>query len=83
VICLDLGGPAAQVTDETGFRIPANHPDQAVSDIAKAIELLGDEQDLRKRMGERARVLISREYQLNHKGRRFREFYTSLATRQD
>jgi glycosyltransferase involved in cell wall biosynthesis len=83
VICLDLGGPAAQVTDETGFRIPANDPDQAVSDIAKAIKLLGDEQDLRKRMGEKARDLILREYQVNHKGRKFRELYTSLATRQD
>lgn len=83
VICLDLGGPAAQVTDETGFRIPANDPDQAVSDLAKAIKLLGDEQQLRKRMGEKARELIFREYQLNHKGRKFREFYTSLATRQD
>jgi glycosyltransferase involved in cell wall biosynthesis len=83
VICLDLGGPAAQVTDETGFRIPANDPDQAVSDIAKAIKLLGDEQELRKRMGEKARELISREYQLNNKWRKFREFYTSLATRQD
>ena len=83
VVCLDLGGPAAQVTDETGFRITANGPDQAVSDIAKAIELLSAEQDVRKRMGEKARELILREFQLNPKGRKFREFYTSLVTRQD
>jgi glycosyltransferase involved in cell wall biosynthesis len=82
VICLDLGGPAAQVTDEMGFKIPANDPDQAVFDIAKAIKLLGGEQELRKRMGEKARELIIREYQLNHKGREFRKFYASIAARQ-
>jgi glycosyltransferase involved in cell wall biosynthesis len=32
VICLDLGGPASQVTEETGRKIPAISPEQAGSD---------------------------------------------------
>ena len=34
VICLDLGGPAVQVTPETGFKVRASNPKQAVEDIA-------------------------------------------------
>ena len=38
VICLDLGGPAIQVTQETGFKISAHTPEQTVRDLAKAIK---------------------------------------------
>ena len=40
VICLDLGGPGEQVTRETGFKIPALDPDQAVKDMARAMAVL-------------------------------------------
>jgi glycosyltransferase involved in cell wall biosynthesis len=43
VICLDLGGPALQVTEKTGFKIPAISPDQVVADITAALEqIVGD-----------------------------------------
>ncbi|MFM6845653.1 MAG: glycosyltransferase family 4 protein, partial [Dolichospermum sp.] len=35
VICLDLGGPAVQVTEETGFKIAADEPYQVVRDLAE------------------------------------------------
>ena len=38
VICLDLGGPALQVTEATGIKIPAISPEQVISDIAIALE---------------------------------------------
>ena len=33
VICLDLGGPALIVTEETGFKIPVHTPEQVVKDM--------------------------------------------------
>ena len=35
VICLDLGGPAAQVTAETGFKVRASTPRDTVSALAR------------------------------------------------
>ena len=44
VICLDLGGPAMQVTANSGFKISARNPDQASREIAAAMtELAQDE----------------------------------------
>lgn len=37
VFCLDLGGPAIMVDDETGINIPAESPEQAVRDLAAAM----------------------------------------------
>ena len=40
VVCLDLGGPATQVTEETGIKVPAPVPNQAVSGLAEAMTRL-------------------------------------------
>lgn len=40
VICLDLGGPATQVTQATGFRIHVESPEQVVRDLATAMKTL-------------------------------------------
>jgi glycosyltransferase involved in cell wall biosynthesis len=81
VICLELGGPAAQVTDETGVKISADNPDQAVTDLAKAMRLLNNDQRLRRRMGRKARELILQEYGRSQKGQKFMDFYASLEAR--
>src|SRR5205823_11967821 len=36
VICLDLGGPALQVTPDTGIKVPAPAPEQVVHYLAAA-----------------------------------------------
>lgn len=50
VICLDLGGPALQVTEHTGIKVPAHSPEQAIRDLATAIETLAGNIDLRRRL---------------------------------
>ncbi len=40
VICMDLGGPALQVTEESGIKIPAISPEQVVNDLAAAMKEL-------------------------------------------
>ncbi|MCU0527265.1 MAG: glycosyltransferase [Elainella sp. Prado103] len=37
ILCLDLGGPGVQVTGETGIKVPAHTPEQAVKDLATAM----------------------------------------------
>jgi glycosyltransferase involved in cell wall biosynthesis len=62
VICLDLGGPAVQVTEETGFKVPAVVPEQAVSDLAAAMRRLSEDPGLRVRMGEAARRRAAKHF---------------------
>jgi glycosyltransferase involved in cell wall biosynthesis len=68
VICLDLGGPALQVTDEVGMRIPAAQRDRAVDGIAGAMTVLARDSELRKKMGEAGRARVAgREYSWDRK----------------
>ena len=74
VICLDLGGPAVQVTEETGFKIPAHTPKQAAQDLAKAMVRL-DDSELRKRMGEAGQKRVKEAYSWETKGQLLIQFY--------
>jgi glycosyltransferase involved in cell wall biosynthesis len=78
VLCLDLGGPAALVTDRTGIKVPAQNPQQAVSDLAKAMTALGTNPDLRHTMGEAGRERVREEYIWERKGDRLDAFYASV-----
>lgn len=68
VICLDLGGPALQVTEETGCTVPAQHPEQVVRDIAQAMLRLALSVPLRMRMGAMARHRVAQLYAWPTKG---------------
>jgi len=68
VICLDLGGPAMQVTEETGVKVQARHPEQAVRDLAEAMCRLARDPELRQAMGEAGKRRSLAEYQWEGKG---------------
>jgi glycosyltransferase involved in cell wall biosynthesis len=55
VICLDLGGPGLQVTPETGIKIAASTPEQAIRDMAAAMDTLSTSPATRLAMGRAAR----------------------------
>ncbi|MGK7926913.1 MAG: glycosyltransferase family 4 protein [Spirulina sp.] len=57
-ICLNLGGPAIQVTDETGIVVEAENPEQAIADLAAAIDRLVRDPELRDRLGQAAQKRI-------------------------
>lgn len=78
VICLDLGGPATQVTEETGFKISAVTPEQAVQDLAEAMTRLANDPQLRTRMGQAAQRRVSEVYHWDGKGRLFAQFYEEI-----
>ena len=50
VIALDHCGFSNVITDECGVKIPINNKEQVVKDLAKAIDLLAADEDLRKKM---------------------------------
>jgi len=78
VLCLDLGGPAEQVTPLTGVKVAALTPEQAVSDLARAMTLLGNTPDLRHAMGEEGRRRVKSEYIWDTKGDRLDAMYESV-----
>jgi glycosyltransferase involved in cell wall biosynthesis len=58
VICLDLGGPSVQVTEETGFKVSAHTPEQTLRELAQAMVCLGKNLELRMCMGQAAQKRV-------------------------
>ena len=75
VICLDLGGPATQVIEETGFKVAAHTPEQAVRDLAEAMIRLAKEPELRVRMGQAGQKRVSEVYDWEAKSRFLTQLY--------
>lgn len=78
VICLDLGGPAIQVTEETGFKIPAHHPTQTVEDLASAMIRLATDSELRMRMSEAGKRLVAQSHSWQVRGEKLTQLYEEL-----
>lgn len=83
VLCLDLGGPAVHVTDKTGFKVPVINPDQAVRDLANALSLLSQNEDLRVQMGKEGQKRVSEHYSWNQKVKNFVEIYREIVDKVD
>jgi glycosyltransferase involved in cell wall biosynthesis len=79
VLCLDLGGPAVQITEETGFKVPAHAPEQAITALTEAMERLARDADLRQTMGNAARQRVQEGFEWNVKGEQIRSLYESLS----
>ncbi|AFY71622.1 glycosyl transferase group 1 [Thalassoporum mexicanum PCC 7367] len=79
VICLDLGGPAVQVTPATGCKIPAHNPEQVVQDMAAAMVKLANDPELRSQMGEAGKALIKSHHSWEIKGKELAQLYADVA----
>ncbi len=78
VICLDLGGPALQVSEATGLKIPAISPTQVVADLDSALKQLAGDPPRRARLGEAARAAMQEKYNWDRKGEQLAEVYARL-----
>jgi glycosyltransferase involved in cell wall biosynthesis len=78
VICLDLGGPDLQVTEETGFKIPAHAPEQVIEDIAEAMKKLAQNSKLRVRMGEEGRKRVWESFSWERRGWEIEKIYREI-----
>ncbi len=79
VICLDLGGPAQQVTDATGIKISAINPEQTIQEMAQAMMKLAHNQDLLYQMGQAGHHHIRESYSWESKGQQLSDLYQRLA----
>jgi glycosyltransferase involved in cell wall biosynthesis len=81
VICLDLGGPAMQVTEKTGFKIPARTPAQAVHDLAKAMRRLASDPDAVRSLGERGKERVREAFLWEARAQEISHVYALLRDR--
>jgi len=78
IICLDLGGPAIQVTQETGIKIPAQNPAQVIQDLTNAMTQLAHGAELRTRMGIAGRKRVREQLSWESKGYLFTKNYEEI-----
>ncbi len=79
VVCLDLGGPAVQVTEETGFKVPAREPEEAVAGLADAMLRLAGDRALLRRMGEAGRRRVATDFAWERRVAEMEEVYRAAA----
>jgi len=77
VVCLDLGGPALQVSEETGIKVPARTPEQVVRDLATAFSRLAGDPTLRTRFGHAAQRRVGVDFNWDKKGEWMNRVYSS------
>lgn len=75
VICLDLGGPSIQVTEHTGFKIPAQSPEKTINELAIAMQTLVHDSNLRIKMGEAGRQRVDDNFSWKVVGERLDKLY--------
>jgi glycosyltransferase involved in cell wall biosynthesis len=75
VVCLDIGGPASQITPETGFAAPATTPDKAVSAMAAFLERINRDRPFLAQLSANARQRVRQHFTMRQYGRAMRSFY--------
>jgi glycosyltransferase involved in cell wall biosynthesis len=81
VVCLELGGPATQVTPETGCVVPATTPAESIEKIAAFLTQIAGDRALLGRLSENARAHVRRVFSVRQTGARLSEYYAeAMAT---
>jgi glycosyltransferase involved in cell wall biosynthesis len=75
VVCLDLGGPASQVTPECGFAAPISSPRDAVEAAAAFLERISTDRALLAKMSGAARERVRRNFTMRVLGAAFLDAY--------
>jgi glycosyltransferase involved in cell wall biosynthesis len=75
VLCLNLGGPATQVTSETGFRCSASYPTVAVQELSEAMKRIAGNPILHHAMGQAGRKRVCDHYLIKGRIQYFSECY--------
>lgn len=78
VVCLNLGGPSTQITDETGFKVPAETPKQVVQDMAIALSKLAHNAELRRQMGQAGQRRVNGIYSWEARGQHLSQLYQGI-----
>jgi len=78
VICLDIAGPGFHIEKEWGIKIRPDFPDQAIKEIAEALEKLYFDKELRIQLGKKARERAEKEYLWDHLGEKLFKIYQEV-----
>lgn len=78
VVCFDLAGPGFHINDSCGIKIKPDDPKQAVYDMAKALEKLYFNKELRDKLGRGARERAEREYNWEKLGDKLNKIYKEV-----
>ena len=70
--------PAVQVTAETGFKVKASNRNNALKDIAKAMNHLVKNPQMRIHMGEAGGKLVRQTYSWQARGERLSQLYKQI-----
>ncbi len=81
VICLDLGGPAEQITSETGFKVLAKDPEESINAMAKVMIELGQNPKLCRQMGQAGQQRVKELYSWQAKGKQLCQTYQQIVER--
>lgn len=73
--CLDIGGPASQITPETGFAAPATNPEEAVAALAGFLERIDRDRTLLDTMSVAARTHVKKNFTMLRINEQMRTFY--------
>ncbi|HXC36379.1 MAG TPA: glycosyltransferase [Candidatus Acidoferrales bacterium] len=74
--CLDIGGPASQITPETGFAAPATNPLEAVTALAGFLERIDRDRALLAAMSAAARAHVQSHFTMRKINERMRTLYS-------
>jgi glycosyltransferase involved in cell wall biosynthesis len=73
--CLDIGGPASQITPETGYAAPVNNPEESVAALATFLDRINRDRSLLARMSVKAREHVNQNYTMRKANETMRRFY--------
>jgi glycosyltransferase involved in cell wall biosynthesis len=78
VVCLDVGGPAVQVTADTGIKVKPAPREQVVEDLAEALRVLANDRNRCTEMGQAGRERVRQHFNWDEKGNFFTAAYRSV-----
>jgi len=79
VVCLDIGGPASQVTPETGFAAPTTTPAEAVQAMAAFLSRIAGNRALLADMSAKAQARVREKFSMRIVGLAIDSFYHQAA----
>ncbi len=78
VICLKLGGPGSQVTDEIGIPVEPTGYDETIDALASAMRQLAHDPERCKRMGEAGQQEVAQKYIWENKCAHYASIYEEI-----
>ncbi len=81
VVCLDCGGPGAQVSADAGIKVPVDTPQGAIAGVAAAMVRLGRDAELRRRMGDAGRRRVAEHFRSDHRADLLAAIYDEVLAR--